>query len=167
MHRLLLLRHAKSSWDEPDLADHDRPLAPRGRRAAAALAEHLRGLTERPELVVCSSAARTVETLQLIRSALPADTPVTIDAALYAADADELLGRVRQLPATAACVLLIGHNPGIGDLAVMLAGRGDGAARAAMAAKFPTAALANLVIEQPWSGVDAGVALLEEYWTPR
>src|SRR4051794_15327901 len=100
--------------------------------------EHLRGWAERHELVVCSSAARTVETLQLIRSGLPAGTSVTIDEALYAADADELLGCVRHLPSTAACVLLIGHNPGIRDLVVMLASHDDRTARAAIAAKFPT-----------------------------
>ena len=167
MHRLLLLRHAKSSWDQPDLADHDRPLAPRGRRAAAAVGEHLTGLAEPPQLVACSSAARTVETLQRIRSALPADTSVTIEELLYAAEADELLAYVRRLPSTVSCVLLIGHNPGIGDLAVMLAGHGDRAARAAMATKFPTAALAHLAIDEQWSTVGPGTAILEEYWTPR
>ena len=158
MHRLLLLRHAKSSWDQPDLADHDRPLAPRGRRAAIALSEHLAGLAELPDLVLCSSAARTVETLELIRSGLPAGTSVTVDPALYGADADELLGRVRELSSTVAGVLLIGHNPGIGDLAVMLAGHGDRTARAAIVAKFPTAALAHLAIDQPWSAVEPGAA---------
>lgn len=165
--RLFLLRHAKSSWDQPDLADLDRPLAARGRRAAIALAEHLRGLAQPPQLVLCSSAARTVETLQLIQSGLPAGTAVTVDAALYGADAEELLDRVRQLPKTVAAALLIGHNPGIGDLAVMLAGHGDRAARAAMAAKFPTAALAELTIAQPWSAVAPGAATLAGYWTPR
>ena len=167
VHRLLLLRHAKSSWEQPDLADHDRPLAPRGRRAAAAVGEHLRGLAEPPQLVACSSAARTVETLQRIRSALPADTSVTVEEALYAAEADELLAYVRRLPSTVTCVLLIAHNPGIGDLAVMLAGHGDSAARAAMAAKFPTAALARLAFDEQWSTVEPGAANLEEYWTPR
>ena len=66
-----------------------------------------------------------------------------------------------------ACVLLIGHNPGIGDLAVMLAGHGDRAARAAMAAKFPTAALALLAIDRRWSAAEAGAATLDEFWTPR
>ena len=167
MNRLLLLRHAKSSWDQPDLADHDRPLARRGRRAATALREHLRGLAEAPPFVVCSSATRTVETLQLIRSALPADTSVAIEAGLYGADVDELLVRVRSLPPTAEGVLLVGHNPGIGDLAVMLAGHGDRTALAAMTAKFPTAALARLSIDQPWSAVVAGAATLDEFWTPR
>ena len=166
-HRLLLLRHAKSSWDQSDLADHDRPLAPRGRRAAIALSEHLPSLTQPPDLVVCSSAARTVETMELIRSGLPAGTSVTVDETLYGADADELLGYVRRLPSTTACALIIGHNPGIGDLAVMLAGHGDRTALASIAAKFPTAAFANLTIDQPWSAVEPGAATLEEYWTPR
>jgi phosphohistidine phosphatase len=167
LRHLLLLRHAKSSWDQPGLADHDRPLAPRGRRAATALAGHLQELAAPPELVVCSSAARTVETLQLIRSGLPVDTAVTIDEELYEEDADELLSRVRELPSSATSVMVIGHNPGIGDLAAMLAGRGDRAAQQAMAAKFPTAALAELTIDRPWSAVEPGAATLESYWTPR
>jgi phosphohistidine phosphatase len=165
--RLLLLRHAKSSWDQPDLADHDRPLAPRGRRAAAALAEHLRGLTAPPQVVICSSAVRTVETLRHIRPALGPDASVTIEDDLYAADADELLACVRGLPPTAMGGLLIGHNPGVGELAVMLAGRGDRDARTAMASKFPTAALARLTIDGLWSAVGPGEATLEEFWTPR
>ena len=108
-----------------------------------------------------------METLQRIRSALPTDTPVEVEAELYAADADELLTRIQRLPSTVTCVLLIGHNPGIGDLAVMLAGRGDPAAWAMMATKFPTAALARLAIDDQWSAVEPGVATLEEYWTPR
>ena len=131
------------------------------------MGEHLTGLAEPPQLVACSSAARTVETLQRIRSALPADTSVAIEELLYAAEADELLAYVRRLPSTVSCVLLIGHNPGIGDLAVMLAGHGDRAARAAMATKFPTAALAHLAIDEQWSTVGPGTAILEEYWTPR
>ena len=116
--------------------------------------------------MVCSSAVRTVETLRLIRPALPSSTSVTIDEALYGADVDELLDRVRRLPSTAAGVLLIGHNPGIGDLAEMLAGHGDRAARASIAAKFPTAALAILTIDGEWTAVAPGAASLEEYWTP-
>ena len=167
VHRLLLLRHAKSSWDQSDLVDHDRPLAPRGRRAAAALRDHLQGLAEPPQLVLCSSAARTVETLERIRPALPALTSVQVEDRLYAADADELLDYVQRMPSSVTCAMLIGHNPGMGDLAVMLTGHGDPAARAAMAARFPTAALAHLAIDEQWSAVDPGVATLEEFWTPR
>ena len=137
MRHLLLLRHAKSSWDQPDLADHDRPLSPRGHRAAIALREHLRGLIEPPDVVVCSSAARTVETMQLIRPGLPSGTLVTVDETLYGADGDGLLDRVRRLPSTAAGVLVIGHNPGIGDLAVMLAGHGDRAGTGVAGGEVP------------------------------
>ena len=167
MPRLYLLRHAKSSWDQPALADHDRPLSPRGQRAGLALREHLGSLREPPDVVVCSSAARTVETLQLIRPGLPSTASVTIDEALYEADADELLDRVHRLPTTATGVMLIGHNPGIGDLAATLAGHGDRAARASIAGKFPTAALAILAIDGDWTAVGPGSARLEEYWTPR
>jgi phosphohistidine phosphatase len=165
--RLLLLRHAKSSWDQPDLADHDRPLAPRGRRAAAALCDHLQGLADPPDIVLCSSAARTVETLDRIRPALPAGTSVTVDGQLYAAEANELLAHVRGLPSSVSCALLIGHNPGIGDLAVILTGHGDPAARSALSAKFPTAALAHLAVDQQWPEVGPGSATLEDFWTPR
>jgi phosphohistidine phosphatase len=165
--RLFLVRHAKSSWDQPELADHDRPLARRGRRAATALAEHLGGLADRPDLVLCSSAARTVETLERIRPALPKGAAVDVTDRLYEADADELLAIVRGLPASVACAVLIGHNPGIGDLAVMLAGHDDRAARAGMAGKFPTGALARLAVGGRWSAVAPGEATLEELWTPR
>ncbi len=117
--------------------------------------------------MLCSSARRTVETLERIRPALPAGTSIAVEDGLYGADADELLTRIRHVPATVGCLLVIGHNPGIGELAVMLAGHGDRAARAAMAAKFPTAALACLALDQRWSAVEAGAATLEELWTPR
>jgi phosphohistidine phosphatase len=165
--RLLLLRHAKSSWSEPGLADHDRPLSSRGRRAAAAVGDHLGQLVTPPELVLCSSAARTVETLERIRPALSPDAAVEIEPALYGASADELLARLRRLPATVRCALLIGHNPGIEALASRLVGKGEHDQRAAMARKFPTAALAHLAIEQPWSALRPGTATLEQFWTPR
>jgi phosphohistidine phosphatase len=117
--------------------------------------------------VLCSSAARTVETLQRIRFALPRDTKVEIEEGLYGADAGELLARVRRLPSNVARAMLIGHNPGIGDLALALAGHGDRTARASMAAKFPTGAVALLAIAEAWPAVRPGVATLEQYWTPR
>jgi phosphohistidine phosphatase len=167
VHRLLLLRHAKSRWDQPNVVDHDRRLAPRGRRAASALHDHLLGQTAGPDLVLCSSAARAVETLERIRPALPPGAAIEIEQSLYAADATDLLVRIHHVPEAIGCVLLIGHNPAIGDLAVMLIGHGDRASRAAMAVKFPTAALARLSINRRWSDVEAGGADLEEFWTPR
>ena len=165
--RLLLLRHAKSSWDEPRLADHDRPLSGRGRRAARALRDHLTESDALPELVLCSSAMRTVETLDGIRAALPPGTTIEIEAALYAADVDDLLARLRRVSEGVGSVMMIGHNPGLEDLATLLVGGGDAAARAGMEAKFPTAALAHLSVDGRWHELGPGVATLDQFWTPR
>ena len=119
-----------------------------------------------PELVLCSSAVRTVATLDGVRGALPAETTIEIEPGLYGADVAALLQRVRRVPEAVGCVLLIGHNPGTEDLALLLAGDGDAAARAAMASKFPTAAMAHLRVEGEWSGLREGAAHVEHFWTP-
>jgi phosphohistidine phosphatase len=158
---LHLLRHAKSSWDEPGLADYDRPLAPRGRRACKKLAKHLRREGIQPDTVLCSSSRRTRETLELIRSALE-DPVIEIEDGLYAADSDRLLARVRELPETARSVLLIGHNPGLHELALTLAPGSAG-----FAEKFPTGALASLALDTPWPDIGAARAELVAYVVPR
>ena len=140
---LYLLRHAKWSWDDPVLVDHERPLSPRGRRAAARIAEHLNSEGIRPALVLCSSSRRTRQTLELVAAALP-DVPRQVEADLYRADAGSLLRRLQQLPDTAGSVLLVGHNPGLQDLALALAGGGDSETLARLRAKTPTGALATL-----------------------
>ncbi|HET7928962.1 MAG TPA: histidine phosphatase family protein, partial [Actinomycetota bacterium] len=94
MSRLLLLRHAKSSWDDPSLSDHERPLAPRGHRAAESMAEHLRSSVPHPDLVLCSSALRTRETLDRMSEAF-GDAEVVVDDDLYGATDDLLLERLR------------------------------------------------------------------------
>src|SRR6476661_6101124 len=108
MHTLYLLRHAKSSWADPTLPDHERPLAPRGRRDAKRIATHLARLGIEPELVLCSSAQRTRETLELLRPALGATPTVRLEAKLYAASAETLLERIRALPEAIASAMLIG-----------------------------------------------------------
>ena len=133
MKRLYLLRHAKSSWDDASLDDHDRPLSGRGRRAADAIGRHLREHDIVPDLVLCSSAARTRETLARI------GLDGTIERELYGASAYALLARVRALPPAAGSVLLIGHNPGIHDLAFALTGQPD--------EKYPTGALATIELD--------------------
>jgi phosphohistidine phosphatase len=157
--RLYLLRHAKSSWDDAGLADHDRPLAKRGRQATKAIARHVRERRIAPELVLCSTARRTRETLQRIAPAL--GTPeVSYEDELYGASARELMERVREVPAGTGSAMLIGHNPGIGDLAAVLVGR-------AVASKFPTAALATLEFEGDWREAGPGRAELVEFVVPR
>jgi phosphohistidine phosphatase len=162
MHTLYLLRHAKSSWADRTLPDRERPLAPRGRRDAGRIAKHLARLEIEPDLVVCSTAERTRETLDLIRPALGAASTVSVEEELYAASSDELLERVRAVPEGVDSLMLIGHNPGLQQLALELASDGTDLKR--LEAKFPTAALATLTIaDKAWSRLapaDAALAAL-------
>src|SRR5579864_3364127 len=100
---LHLLRHAKSSWDQPGLADHDRPLAPRGRRAAEAIARHLRASGVAPALILCSSARRAQETL----ARLGLSGTVSIERGLYGASSEALLERLRAVPDEVPSALVI------------------------------------------------------------
>ena len=164
MNRLLLLRHAKSSWDDPGLPDHDRPLAPRGHRAAERMAGYLRSNAPHVELVLCSSALRASETLERMRNAF-GDAEIAVEDELYGATDDELLERLRRGADRSDTVALIGHNPGIHDLAIALAGSGEGLER--MRAKFPTGALAVLEFDGPWPRLARGGARLASFVTPK
>jgi len=159
--RLHLLRHAKSSWDDPGLADHDRPLAPRGRSAAARIGRHLREAGIEPALVLCSSARRAQETLAL----LELRGPVSVEAELYGASVQTLLARVRRTPEQLPSLMLIGHNPAIEGLATLLAA--EAPLRIAMAAKFPTGALATLAFGVGWGELRWGTAELTAFVRPR
>ena len=166
MKRLWLLRHAKSSWDQPGLADADRPLAPRGRRAADLLAAHLAAAEVRPTVVLCSSSLRTRETLAAILPALGDALEIRIERALYGAGAAQLLDRLRQVPNKASSAMLIAHNPGIQDLALALAAERAGAGWAGE--KFPTGALATLELDvERWRDLDHGTATATTLVTPR
>jgi phosphohistidine phosphatase len=163
--RLFILRHAKSSWDDPGLDDHERPLAPRGRRACVVMAEHLRANAIEPELVLCSSARRTLETLEGVA---PAGQRV-IETELYSATAADLVDRLRRLPDDVGSTMLIGHNPAVQMLVLRLARRDPDAAdvRAEVERKFPTGALATLTFECGWSELGPGSARLAAFLTPR
>ena len=163
--RLYLLRHAKSSWKHPELADHDRPLAGRGRRAAAALADHMAAERILPELVLCSTARRTRETYARIEAVL-ADAPVRYEPQLYGATGDDLLERVRAVPDQVTTVMLIGHNPAIEELAFFLARPSP--ERDELHAKFPTGALATLELGgSHWQALQPGGTRLIAYVRPR
>lgn len=162
--RLFLLRHAKSSWNDPGLADHDRPLAPRGRRASALIAEHLRRSRIRPALVLCSSAERTRETLEGVRPAL-GPVEVRFERGLYGASSEHLLRRLREVPDEVESVMLIGHQPAIQELALRLAAEGSELER--LSAKFPTAALATLTFPGEWSELGQEGAELVAYVKPK
>jgi phosphohistidine phosphatase len=166
MRTLMLLRHAKSSWSDPGLADVDRPLSPRGERAARRIAEYLRRNGIRPSLVLCSPARRTRQTLDAIEPALGTTCAVELAPELYGASAETLLERLRAVPDSADSVLLIGHNPGLEELALMLAERGAELPR--LREKFPTAALATIVVRHDsWEALGPGCGELVDYVVPR
>jgi phosphohistidine phosphatase len=167
MKTIWLMRHAKSSWKDSSLPDHERPLAPRGRRAAATMGRHLAEGGIRPALVLCSSALRARETLELLEPAL-ADVAVWTEDGLYGASGADLLRRLRQLPETAPSVLLIGHNPGLQGIAVGLAGGGDPVALGRLRAKLPTAGLATLSASvRRWKDLEREGAELTAFVVPR
>jgi phosphohistidine phosphatase len=164
---LYLLRHAKSSWDDQDLPDHDRPLAPRGQRAARKLADHLLRVGVTPELVLCSTARRATETLDAIMPAFEPAPEVRLEEELYHASAEDLVRRVEQIPATVPSVLLIGHNPSIQAAALALARGGDQALIARLRDKMATGALATLELDGEWSAAAAGTTRLVSFVVPR
>jgi len=163
--RLYLLRHAKSSWDDPSLADEERPLSPRGRKAAKKVAGYLANEGVRPDLVLCSPARRTQQTLDLLGDALGAGVATRVEPALYGADEESLLAVVRGLPADADSALLIGHNPGLERFALSLARAGTELDR--LREKMPTAALARVDLEvEGWSDTAPGTGVLAGYVIP-
>jgi phosphohistidine phosphatase len=164
---LYLLRHAKSSWDTPELADIDRPLAGRGRHDAEAVAAHLHEQGIVPALVLCSPARRTRQTLKPLKQWIT-DSRIVFDDALYAAPADQLLSSVRGIDDEVASALLIDHEPGIRELALLLAESGEEKALARVQEKFPTGALAALTIPSDrWNTLEPGDAELHWFVTPK
>lgn len=168
MKRLYLLRHAKSSWDDPTLSDSDRPLNKRGRKAAPRIGKLLRQRGWLPELVLCSSAARAKETWELAAAELkPPPTEKRLKN-LYLATPSQLLRALQRSPAACGSVLLIGHNPGLATLATQLAGPGsDRKALARLREKYPTAGLAIFDVEgEDWTGASPGRCALSHFVVP-
>jgi phosphohistidine phosphatase len=162
--RLILLRHAKSAW--PDVADHDRPLAGRGRRAAPAAGRWLCKSGHVPDLVLCSTARRARETWQLAEEKLGARPRTTFEPRVYGASAAELLGLARETPAGVQRLMIVGHEPTMSDLTLELADDDRGAALDRVRAKFPTAAIAILVFTGSWPELGPGKARLAEFVVP-
>lgn len=161
MKTLYILRHAKAAPDGRE-GDSSRPLMKRGRKAAAAMGEYLAGLEPPPGLVLCSTSRRTRETLDEVLSAFDGEPQLLFEDGLYLASASVLLDRLRRLPEQAASVLLIGHNPGLHQLASSLASKAS-----ELADSFPTAALAILRIPGAWSGLRPHQAKLVDFKTPK
>jgi phosphohistidine phosphatase len=166
---ILLLRHAKSGWGHPGLDDHDRPLNRRGERAAEAMADHIVRNAPRPDLILCSTATRTRQTLApLVHRLTSPAPPISLEKGLYLASEGTLLERLRALPEDVRAVLLIGHNEGIGELAETMATSGPLADLGALHDKFPTGALATLrVPDGPWRDLASGTGELMSFVRPR
>jgi phosphohistidine phosphatase len=163
---IFLLRHGKSSWSDSSVADIDRPLAPRGERASRRIAKYMRRKRIHPALVLCSTSLRTRQTLETIEPSLGKSCSIQLVAELYTASEQELRERLRALPDSVASVMLIGHNPALQDLALVLASRG--ADRPKLEQKFPTAALATLVVDiNSWADLTPGDVELVDYIVPR
>lgn len=164
---LLLLRHAKSAWGL-EVDDHERPLSGRGRRDGVAAGELLAKRRVRPDLVYCSTAVRARETwARLTKGGLTAEDVVYEDR-IYEGEDTTLLRLLQHSPESASVVLLIGHAPGVVDLARSLGAPSSGAAaQRRMAEKYPTSGLATLAYSGPWAGLQPGAAELVGFDVPR
>lgn len=164
---LYLVRHAKSGWDDPTLADFDRPLSRRGEREAADLRALFTEAGYAPELIVCSTARRTRETLAALLGALSHETRIVLTRAIYEAPTTRLLDQLHRTDAEIASLALVGHNPGLEELTHLLAGSGETEALRAFARKYPPAGVAVIdFAEGTWAGIAAGTGHLRAFHVP-
>ncbi len=165
---LVLLRHAKSSWNNPTLPDQDRPLATRGTKDAPVMG---RAMAERgidPDLVLCSPARRTRDTLALVLHELKVEPEVVYKDELYHPSPVEMLELLHEVPASASRLLIVGHNPELQAFALNLVGAGPKHYRDRMREKFPTAGLAVINFQSgSWKGVAAGSGTLNLFLSPK
>ena len=159
MKTLLLLRHAKSSWDHPSMRDFDRPLADRGKRDAPRIGRALKERGPLPELIISSPAARARETVEAVIKSAGLTAPLRFDESIYDASLAELMRLVRGLPDNISCALMVGHNPGFEGLVNRLTGASE---------RMPTAALASIEFQvDHWQDVEDGQGKLLSVLIPR
>lgn len=166
MHALHLWRHAKSSWADDTLDDHDRPLSKRGRRDAETIARHLAGRGGTPDLVLSSTAARARATLAPLLERLKPKR-ILLDRDLYLAPGSALLDYLRNTDDDVGTALLVGHNPALHELALLLADPESPVELPPLSGKFPTGALASFRFAPAWSRLKPRTATLIAYVTPR
>ncbi len=166
MKTLTLLRHAKSGWDDAVSRDFDRPLNAKGARAATAMGRHVHGLGLQFAHLVASPAVRVTETLDHFAKGYGRLPPVHADRALYLASAATLLDTIRALPDTVDHALLVGHNPGLEDLVLLLSAESN-PLRGAVEEKFPTASVAVLELDGAWADAGDRCGHLTRFVRPR
>lgn len=163
---LTLLRHAKSGWESPVPRDFDRPLNARGRKAARAMGREMRRLGLGFDLILASPAARVTETLTELAQGYGAAVDTEFDETIYLAPVDHLLAIVRGTDDGDSRLLLVGHNPGMEQLALLLSGANP--LRDEIAAKYPTAALAEISFDvDHWREAGPGKGRLDRFIRPR
>lgn len=168
MKTLLLLRHAKSNWDDASLDDFDRPLSERGREAAPKIGKELAARGWLPDAILGSAAVRVQQTWALVAAQLANAPKPALSKALYMAAPARLLQHTRKTPETVNSLLVVGHNPGMEEFAALIAGDdSDDAALAGIREKFPTAALARFEFEGPWEKLRRGTARLTHFLRPK
>lgn len=168
MRRLMLLRHAKSDWSVGGQPDHERGLALRGETAAPLMGRYMASHGLVPDQAIVSTALRTRETWRLVADAFPQKPSAIYEQRIYEAEPDAILAAIREAPGAARTILVVGHNPGFHDTATLLVGSGDKRARAKLATKFPTAALAVIDFDiANWPAIRLGSGRLERFVTPR
>lgn len=167
---LIILRHAKAAW--PDVEDRQRPLAERGQRDAPVAGRWLRDFERRPDAlqidrVVCSPARRTRETWDLAAAELDKPPQPVFDGRVYAATTAALLIVLRETPADARCLVLVGHNPGMQNLTMTLAREDSGEPLGRVHEKYPTSGIAVFSVDDEWRALEPGRLLLTEFAIPR
>lgn len=165
---LTLLRHAKSSWNHPDLTDFDRPLNDRGKRDAPVMGSYLADHDLVPDLILCSTAKRARETLSLASDGWRGTPKTEFQDDLYLADSDTMLTKLRSVTAGPRQVMMIGHNPGIHAFACGLIKTGDSEMRLALSAKYPTAAITVVEFDaNNWADVETATGHLALFTSPK
>ncbi|MEU5183701.1 SixA phosphatase family protein [Streptomyces longwoodensis] len=162
---IVLFRHAKADW--PQVTDHERPLAERGRKDAAEAGRRLLDTGVAVDLALCSTATRTRETWKLAVHEFPHRPKTIYEERIYEASPGELIALLNETPDDVGNLLLVGHNPGVHGLAEILAGSAEPDAGGRMDRRgFPAAAFAVLSFEGPWKSLEPRVATLRDYWAP-
>ncbi|MFF8967721.1 SixA phosphatase family protein [Streptomyces sp. NPDC014995] len=163
--RIVLFRHAKADW--PQVPDHERPLAERGRQDAAVAGRKLTDTGIPIDLALCSTATRTRETWKLAVHEFPQRPKTVYEERIYEASPGELIALLNETSDDVRNILLVGHNPGIQGLADILSGSDEGEARERMSRRgFPAAAFAVVSFDGSWKSLEPGVGTLLDYWTP-
>ncbi len=168
MRTLLLLRHANSTSGDAELADFERPLSAEGERITPFLGEFLLNTIGLPDLVLCSAATRARQTWDQVSYGYTQDIATQISRDLYLASAENLLDAIRQAPGQVQRLLIVGHNPGIRQLAVRLSSSGDAQMRTRLADRFPTGAIAEIALDvDDWHDAPSAAGGLRRFVTPK